>query len=115
MKLFVPAAEISRALILLDGLRAKGIRLSGDDGSSRVTVRPTRLGVWELPPVALAVSRPRRSGFGRRGVVIAGGGGGASRMPRQRVGLPGRASGKLDARDPAAVVEQVFLQFLVPR
>jgi hypothetical protein len=29
--------------------------------------------------------------------------------------IAGRASGKLDARDPAAVVEQAFLQFLVLR
>ena len=73
VKLFVPAAEISRALILLEGLRANGIRLSGEDGGSLVTVCPTRFGgdelqrvrdrleaaglvqgfneiVWELPP-----------------------------------------------------------------
>ena len=73
VKLFVPAAEISRALLLLDGLRANGICLSGEDGGSLVTVCPTKLGrnelqrvrdrleaaglvqgfneiVWELPP-----------------------------------------------------------------
>jgi len=73
VKLFLPAAEIARALLLLDGLRAKGIRLSGDDGKSLVWAHPTRfddgdlervrerLGaaglvqgfneiVWELPP-----------------------------------------------------------------
>lgn len=41
--LFVPAAEISRVLLLLDGLHANGIRPSGEDGSSVVTVCPTRL------------------------------------------------------------------------
>jgi hypothetical protein len=73
VKLFLPAAEIARVLLLLDGLRAKGIRLSSDDGGSLVAVSPTRLGgsglervrgrleaaglvqgfneiVWELPP-----------------------------------------------------------------
>lgn len=51
VKLFLPAAEISRALLLLDGLRAKGIRLSGDDDESLVTVTPTRLGGAELERV----------------------------------------------------------------
>jgi hypothetical protein len=73
IKLFLPAAEIVRALLLLDGLRAKGIGLSGEDGSSLVWVSPTRFDdgvlervrerleaagfvrglneiVWELPP-----------------------------------------------------------------
>jgi len=44
VKLFLPAAEIARALLLLDGLRANGIRLSGDDGGSLVRVSPTRFG-----------------------------------------------------------------------
>jgi hypothetical protein len=34
IELFVPAAEIARALLLFDGLRAQGIGLSRDDGSS---------------------------------------------------------------------------------
>ena len=73
IKLFLPAAEISRALLLLDGLRVQGIRLSGEDGESLVWATPTTLGgselrrvrerleaaglvqgfneiVWELPP-----------------------------------------------------------------
>jgi hypothetical protein len=73
IKLFLPAAEITHALHLLDGLRAKGIGLSDEDGRSLVWVSPTRfddgvLGrvrerleaaglvqggneiVWELPP-----------------------------------------------------------------
>ncbi len=73
VKLFLPAAEIARALLLLDGLRAKGICLTGEDGKSRVWVSPTRFDdgamervrgqseaaglvqgfneiVWELPP-----------------------------------------------------------------
>jgi hypothetical protein len=73
VKLFLAAAEIARALLLLDGLRAKGIRLRGDDGRSLVWVSPTRFEdgvlervralleaaglvqgfneiVWELPP-----------------------------------------------------------------
>lgn len=41
VKLFLPAAEIARALLLLDGLRAKGICLTGEDGKSRVWVSPT--------------------------------------------------------------------------
>ena len=72
-KLFLPALEIARALLLLDGLRAKGIGLTGDDGGSLVWVSPTRFDggalervrermeaagvvqgfnetVWELPP-----------------------------------------------------------------
>jgi hypothetical protein len=73
IKLFLPAAEIVRALLLLDGLRAKGIGLTGEDGGSLVWVSPIRLDdgaldrvrerleaaglvqgineiVWELPP-----------------------------------------------------------------
>ena len=73
VKLFLAAAEITRALLLLDGLRAKGIRLRGDDGKSLVRVSPARFDdgmlervrdrleaaglvqgfneiVWELPP-----------------------------------------------------------------
>jgi hypothetical protein len=73
VKLFLPAAEIARALLLLDGLQAKGVRLSGDDGKSLVWASPTRFDdgvlqrvreqleaaglvqgfnqiVWELPP-----------------------------------------------------------------
>ncbi len=42
VKLFLPAAEIARALLLLDGLRAKGVGLSSDDGESLVWVSPTR-------------------------------------------------------------------------
>jgi hypothetical protein len=44
VKLLLPAAEIARALLLLDGLRAKGTRLTGDDGRSLVWVSPTRPG-----------------------------------------------------------------------
>lgn len=42
VKLFLPAAEITRALLLLDGLRAKGIPLRDEDGKSLVRVSPTR-------------------------------------------------------------------------
>jgi hypothetical protein len=41
IKFFLPAAEISHARLLLDGLRAKGIDLTGDDGRSLVWVSPT--------------------------------------------------------------------------
>jgi hypothetical protein len=73
VKLFLPAAEIAHALLLLDGLRGKGAGLSGEDGRSLVWVSPTRFDdgvlervrdrleaaglvqgineiVWELPP-----------------------------------------------------------------
>jgi hypothetical protein len=73
IKLFLPAAEIPHALLLLGGLRAKGIGLTGEDGRSLVWVSPTRFDdgvldrvrerleaaglvqgmneiVWELPP-----------------------------------------------------------------
>lgn len=42
VKLFLPAADIPRALLLLDSLRAQGIRLSDDDGDSLVRVSLTR-------------------------------------------------------------------------
>jgi hypothetical protein len=44
IKIFLPAAEITRALLLLDGLRANGILLRDDNGKSLVTVSPTRPG-----------------------------------------------------------------------
>ena len=73
VKLFLVAADIARALDLLDQLRAQGISLTGEDGESLVRVMPTRFGddslarirthleaaglvqgfneiVWELPP-----------------------------------------------------------------
>ena len=73
VKLFLLAADIGRALDLLDRLRTQGIALTGDDGRRLVWVTPTRLDaggvarvrahlesaglvrgrneiVWELPP-----------------------------------------------------------------
>jgi hypothetical protein len=43
VKLFLAVSDIPRALLLLDGLRAKGIRLSDEDGNSLVRVYPSRL------------------------------------------------------------------------
>jgi len=73
VKLILMAQDFPRALLLLDSLRAKGIRLIGEDSTSLVRVSPTRLDdevlarvrerlaasglvkgdneiVWELPP-----------------------------------------------------------------
>jgi hypothetical protein len=42
IKLFFPASEITHALLLLGGLRSKGISLTGEDGRSLVWVSPTQ-------------------------------------------------------------------------
>jgi hypothetical protein len=42
VKLFLSATDIPRALLLLDSLRAQGIRPSDDDGDSLVRVSLTR-------------------------------------------------------------------------
>ena len=51
IKIFLPAAEITRVLLLLDGLHDNGILLRDDDGKSLVTVSPTRPGSGGLERV----------------------------------------------------------------
>lgn len=59
VKLFLPAAEIARALLLLDGLRAKGTGPTGDDGRSLVCASPTRFADGVLPHVRKRREAPR--------------------------------------------------------